>query len=467
MKVFICTIATSLALSNAFTLTAIPKGKVHSSVLLNGCRETPSEPPLPGPEVPVPENWYPEELDELIEDLNKLLGKADTSSYTPTAATITSAMCEVCNPVLTSPRVTTDGDGKTATAMDTWLPFRNRKKELGKDFFEEWTKYTPTPANPSKYIVFWDWLANTEEGRKFTSGLDAPFRNWFVRFLNLHGKWINSRESTSSLEDWVKFNGTDAHPFDINNYLHDETKPDGGFKSFNQFFLRRIKESKRPLEKAAKIVSPCDGGAFYLAKENLTAIDHQDHTLVGKSNDKFNLGEAMPGYGKAFVGGTLIDILLWFTDYHHFHCPVDGKVLHVGDYAGSYNYDFDNYDPEDPYAPKPPTEDSDRVGWYADLAKHKRMTFVIETEDIGLVAMIPVGFWGVGSIVSNIKEGDVLKKGDYMGHFGYGGSSIVLAFEPDQDLKFLRDIKNADFPRLLKVRQGIGQKGLGFVEEEG
>jgi hypothetical protein len=33
-------------------------------------------------------------------------------------------------------------------------------------------------------------------------------------------------------------------------------------------------------------------------------------------------------------------ILLWFTDYHHFQAPVNGKIVYQGMYNGSYNYDF-------------------------------------------------------------------------------------------------------------------------------
>ena len=50
--------------------------------------------------------------------------------------------------------------------------------------------------------------------------------------------------------------------------------------------------------------------------------------------------------------------------------------------------------------------------------------------------MVAIGFWGVGSITNAIAEGDVVEKGQQMGHFGYGGSSIVLAFEPNLDLQF-------------------------------
>ena len=82
-----------------------------------------------------------------------------------------------------------------------------------------------------------------------------------------------------------------------------------------------------------------------------------------------------------------------------------------------------------------------------------------------LLAMAAIGFWGVGSIVVDNKNnktwaggrnarnelppgvpagkggdltpvakvGDYVTQGSYLGHFGYGGSSIVLAFQPEVD----------------------------------
>ena len=121
-----------------------------------------------------------------------------------------------------------------------------------------------------------------------------------------------------------------------------------------------------------------------------------------------------------------MDVLLWYTDYHYFHAPISGEIIEVGEYAGSYNYNFQNVD------------------WYKALAKHKRVCYVIKSKEFGLVAMIPVGFWGVGSIVTDakIKKGYQITKGEKIGRFGYGGSSILLVFEPDKIEFTIDDIEN-------------------------
>lgn len=290
------------------------------------------------------------------------------------------------------------------------------------------------------------------------------FKPWFRTFLSYHGAWINSTSSTTTLSDWKAYEGTEEHPFNFNDY----EEPQGGFASFNQFFLRNLKPGLRPLCNAEPtqdvIVAPCDGGVFYLNHESPSdkskKLISESYVLPGKSGDKFNLEEALPGYGQHFIGGPLLDILLWFTDYHHFNAPVSGKVINQGMYQGSYNYDFDDYNPNDPHDPLPP-KDSDRVGWYKKLGKHQRYVWIIETENLGLVAMVAIGFWGVGSIINAVEKNATIEKGQYMGHFGYGGSSIVLAFEPGLDLQFEVDdevVQDPDHPLQMKVRQYLGKK---------
>lgn len=398
-------------------------------------------------ELPVATAWDQQDQEEkkqLLTELDRMLVRPDGRMST-TGALVLESLAEVCNPLLTP----------DTTRGDSWRPYRDGEKALS-SFFEEWLQYNPAPDNPGLYIEYWDYLANTESGPRLNNQ-DEDFKKWFIRFLDLRGCWLNSTSSTSTLEDWMAYKGTPEHPFNIDDY----EVPEGGFESFNQFFLRNVKPQLRPLCDQGGdpnvVVAPCDGGVFYLTRGALIGNAYQ---LPGKSRDTFELMEALPGYGGSFLGGPLLDILLWFTDYHHFCAPVSGKIIHHGQYAGSYNYDFDNFDANDPYAPSLPA-DSDRVGWYKRLGKHKRYVWIIKTESLGLVAMIAIGFWGVGSIINAVAEGEVVEKGQYMGHFGYGGSSIVLAFEPNLDLQFAvgdKPVSDPDNPVLMKVKQCLGKR---------
>jgi phosphatidylserine decarboxylase len=221
--------------------------------------------------------------------------------------------------------------------------------------------------------------------------------------------------------------------------MDDYDVPKNGFTSFNDFFLRQVKPEKRPIGGEGDpsiLISPADGAVCQVYAENLD-------TSFKIKRDEINVRQALNNsvYADRFIGGPVLNILLWFTDYHYFHSPVSGKVVEIGEYAGSYNYNFSD------------------VNWYKQLAKHKRSCYIFETERFGYMAMIPVGFWGVGSIVTKIKAGDTVKKGEKIGNFAYGGSSILLIFEPDaiRYSQCFPIFNSGDGGTPVKARQTIGK----------
>jgi phosphatidylserine decarboxylase len=79
------------------------------------------------------------------------------------------------------------------------------------------------------------------------------------------------------------------------------------------------------------------------------------------------------------------------------------------------------------------------VGYYgADFAafeNYQRGYFIIDTGKYGLVAAVPVGLSTVGSVVFrdrflNAKGPVRIERGEELGHFLYGGSLVMLIFEP-------------------------------------
>lgn len=307
--------------------------------------------------------------------------------------------------------------------------WHNKSSDDFVKFFDEWLVYNPTPKAPGKYIRLFDDLANSPAGEiLFNNNI---FSSWFIAFLNARGEYLDTRASAGTMDQWMS-----TPLVKMTDYI----VPEGGFKTFNEFFLRPVKSEARRLDgkgDPAVVVSPADGSVCQIYAEDL------DMNFKIK-RDEINVRQALNNspYADRFIGGAVLDVLLWFTDYHHFHAPVSGKVVEVGEYAGSYNYNFPN------------------VNWYKDLAKHKRSCYLIETKEFGLVAMIPIGFWGVGSIVTEpkVKVGNYINKGEEIGHFKYGGSSILLIFEPGT-VKFSRDFpvrKTGDDGIPIKVRQKIG-----------
>jgi hypothetical protein len=56
---------------------------------------------------------------------------------------------------------------------------------------------------------------------------------------------------------------------------------------------------------------------------------------------------------------------------------------------------------------------------------------IIDTEDFGLVAILPIGMSQICSVKfeDNVRVGTRVKKGDMLGCFLFGGSDIVMLFQ--------------------------------------
>ena len=76
---------------------------------------------------------------------------------------------------------------------------------------------------------------------------------------------------------------------------------------------------------------------------------------------------------------------------------------------------------------------------FSVFEQFRRGYFIIKTPEFGYVAMVPVGLSTIGSVVfeeqfRNVKPDHPVQllKGDRMGRFQYGGSLVILIFEPNR-----------------------------------
>ena len=49
---------------------------------------------------------------------------------------------------------------------------------------------------------------------------------------------------------------------------------------------------------------------------------------------------------------------------------------------------------------------------------------------IGMVCVIPIGITEISSISIKVKPGTRVKKGEELGNFSYGGSTLAIVFQP-------------------------------------
>ncbi len=196
------------------------------------------------------------------------------------------------------------------------------------------------------------------------------------------------------------------------------------YATFNEFFIRKLKPSARPVATATdSIICPVDGILSQwgeISQGKLIQAKGFDYSLEALLNgSKFT---------KNFQNGQFMTLYLSPKDYHLVHMPVDGKLLEMTYVPGSLfavNFATTNQIP-------------------AIFAKNERVLCTFET-NLGKMAVILVGAMLVASInttwagkitpnkdksiQSSHYEGINLQRGAEMGHFSMGSTVIVL-FEP-------------------------------------
>ena len=204
------------------------------------------------------------------------------------------------------------------------------------------------------------------------------------------------------------------------------------FKSFNDFFTRKLKIDARPLDQSA--VLPADGR--YRVYPQLG--ESEGIWVKGKYFDLEKLLDSKV-LAKRYKSGAVMIARLCPVDYHRFHFPFDckagdfrlinGPLYSVSPIALKYNIDI--------------------------LHENKRVITQLESDEFGSVQFIEIGATNVGSIVQTYQAGLEQKKGDEKGYFEFGGSCIIMLFEPGR-IHFADDLIHYSSQN-LEVRGFMGQ----------
>lgn len=200
-------------------------------------------------------------------------------------------------------------------------------------------------------------------------------------------------------------------------------KPIEEFKNFNEFFYRELKVDARPCsapENPKIIVSPADCRSVVF--NNLT-----DATKIWVKGREFTiehlLGNAYPQDAERYKNGALGIFRLAPQDYHRFHIPVDGVMDKPKLIEGEY------------YTVNPMAIRS-TLDVYGE---NVRVCVPIDSVAHGRVMVICVGAMMVGSTVITRQAGEQVHRAEELGYFKFGGSTILLLFEPNA-MQFDADI---------------------------
>lgn len=191
------------------------------------------------------------------------------------------------------------------------------------------------------------------------------------------------------------------------------------FRTFNEFFYRKLKPGARPIAAgASEVAFPADGR--HLVLPDIAACD--SFFIKGVRFDLAALlGDA--AQARRYEKGSLLISRLCPVDYHRFHFPCTGTPGEVKQINGPL------YSVSPIALRKRPS-----ILW-----ENKREITVLRTEGLGEVLLLEIGATCVGSIVQTFTPGKEVGKGDEKGYFRFGGSCFITIFEPGR-IRFAEDL---------------------------
>lgn len=291
------------------------------------------------------------------------------------------------------------------------------------------------PFAPIEYFNRYTGRVETEQvyGEKF---LHFTYGNALGR-LSLHGlvkraffsRWYGRRmdqpASARKIRPFLAAYGLNSAEF---------AEAPESFRSFNEFFYRKLKPEARPIHPDPKAaVFPADGR--HLGFQNVMKAEG-----IFVKGQVFDLRKLIKNHelAETFRDGVMIMSRLCPVDYHRFHFPVagvpskpvliEGPLYSVNPVALKQNIHF--------------------------LAENRRSRTEIRSEAFGLVLMLEIGATCVGSFEYTFQPGVRVEKGAEKGFFKFGGSSMVTLFEHGR-VDLAEDlIANSKHGRELYARMG-------------
>ncbi len=217
----------------------------------------------------------------------------------------------------------------------------------------------------------------------------------------LYGRLMNRSASRKKIQPFVD-------QYQIK--MQEAVKRVDEFTSFNDFFYRALQPSARPIGEG--FVSPADGKL--IAFEDISDVKN---FFVKGSPFTVESFLADPVLAKQYENASMILVRLAPNDYHRFHFPASGTAAAAQKISGDYLS-------VSPYAIQ---EDFARV-----FCQNKREFTLLETEKYGNLIVSPVGATMVGTIIETYTPGSHVAKGDEMGYFAFGGSSILILVDKNK-----------------------------------
>lgn len=208
----------------------------------------------------------------------------------------------------------------------------------------------------------------------------------------ISGRFLNTKLSSKMIKRFVKNNNINLNEYE-----------DRKFKSYNDFFTRKIAEGKRSIDEHKNaFISPCDSklSVYNILEDSSFKIKDSYYTL----SDLLDENEIY----KDYINGLCLIFRLSVDDYHRY-CYIDNGTKSKNTFIQGELH----------------TVQPIALEKYNIYKRNSREYTILHTENFGDVIQIEVGALIVGKIV-NLHEEHSFKKGEEKGMFEFGGSTIVL-----------------------------------------
>ncbi|CAO3650260.1 unnamed protein product [Mucor fragilis] len=228
----------------------------------------------------------------------------------------------------------------------------------------------------------------------------------FLKETVRQGQYFTQPESVKQIPSFVQHYSIEMEDYvvsDVNEYAN-----------FNEFFTRAILPSKRPIADAD------DHNVLVAAADSrLNVFESVDAaTTFWIKGKEFTLANLLQddALAEELEGGSLAIFRLAPQDYHRYHTLAKGKVQSIKPIVGTY------------YTVNPCTVNQD-LNVFTD---NHRSVITLKSHHGFSFAVVSIGALLVGSIVHTDAEADRdLEKGQEMGYFQYGGSTVIAVFPKD------------------------------------
>lgn len=183
------------------------------------------------------------------------------------------------------------------------------------------------------------------------------------------------------------------------------------YRSFNDFFKRRLAEGARSVQQAPNIfASPCDG--------RLSVYKIDDACMFYVKHTKYTVGSLLRSkkLAQRFAGGFVWVFRLCVDDYHRYSYVDDGTVSKHRRIPGVFH-----------------TVNPAANEVFPIYKENTREYCLLKSEHFGTVLQMEVGAMLVGRI-ENRPGGRTVRRGEEKGNFAFGGSTVIVMTQKGQVL---------------------------------